>query len=115
MTTFDWVAILAVTLVMEVVTCYLRFNRGLSARRETQFLRRFTFGLRIHHGYVGLFMFAGFWFVPGESVVNVWILWIGAALFLSDVVHHFLVLWPIVGSPEFDLFYPKKQLSDRAA
>jgi len=28
-------------------------------------------------------------------------------LFLSDIVHHFLVLWPITGNPEFDLFYPK--------
>ena len=35
-----------------------------------------------------------------------WVLVIGIALVASDLVHHFLVLWPIVCSPEFDLFYP---------
>ena len=34
---------------------------------------------------------------------------LGAALFLSDMVHHFLVLWPVTGSPQFDLVYPEKR------
>lgn len=35
-----------------------------------------------------------------------WCLVIGLGLFFSDMIHHFLVLWPIVGSPQFDLTYP---------
>ena len=31
---------------------------------------------------------------------------LGAALILSDLVHHYAILWPIVGSPQFDLTYP---------
>jgi hypothetical protein len=30
----------------------------------------------------------------------------GAALALSDLVHHFVVLWLVVGDPEFHLVYP---------
>lgn len=109
MTTSDWIAIAVITLLMEVFTCFLRFNLGWKARRDTRFLAPFTFGLRIHHGYVGLAILAVCWFISGESAVRTWALWIGAGLFVSDVVHHFLVLWPIVGSPEFDVFYPKKK------
>jgi hypothetical protein len=29
----------------------------------------------------------------------------GSALLFSDLAHHFLVLWPTTGSPQFDLFY----------
>jgi hypothetical protein len=32
---------------------------------------------------------------------------IGLGLFFSDVIHHFLVLWPIEGNPQFDLWYPR--------
>ena len=35
-----------------------------------------------------------------------WMLAIGLGLFFSDLIHHFLVLWPVVGSPQFDFFYP---------
>jgi hypothetical protein len=27
-------------------------------------------------------------------------------LIFSDLAHHFIVLWPITGSPEFDIIYP---------
>jgi hypothetical protein len=34
-------------------------------------------------------------------------LWILAfSLIASDLIHHFLVLWPLTGSPHFDLTYP---------
>jgi len=33
------------------------------------------------------------------------LLMIGLALVLSDHIHHFIVLWYFVGSPQFDLFY----------
>ena len=39
-----------------------------------------------------------------------WIWWmrvVGWSLITSDLVHHFLVLWPLTGSPHFDWVYPK--------
>ena len=41
---------------------------------------------------------------PLYPSIALWILAIG--LVVSDLVHHFLVLWPLTGSPQFDLFYP---------
>ncbi|MEY3460173.1 MAG: hypothetical protein RL215_3330, partial [Planctomycetota bacterium] len=30
---------------------------------------------------------------------------VGGGLLVSDLVHHFVVLWLLTGSPQFDLFY----------
>lgn len=35
-----------------------------------------------------------------------YILVIALALFASDMIHHFLILWPITGSPHFHFAYP---------
>jgi hypothetical protein len=32
---------------------------------------------------------------------------VAIGLVISDIIHHFLVLWPVTGSPEFDLRYPR--------
>ena len=73
-----------------------------------------TFGLRIHHSYVGLVMWVlalifdhyqpDFWNIP-TSGTRQWIYAFTLGLIVSDLIHHFLILWPIVGSPQFDLFY----------
>jgi hypothetical protein len=63
-----------------------------------------TLGLRIHHGYIGIFfLLLGIPFPKGIRYA-VWI--VGIGLIVSDLMHHFLVLWPFVGSPQFDLVYP---------
>lgn len=105
MTTALW--ILGLTLAFEGLTCWLRFGRGLTSRNDTRFMARLTGGIRIHHGYVGLVMMAVVAAIPGVAGAE-WAWRIGWALFLSDAVHHFLVLWPITGSPEFDLTYPRE-------
>ena len=66
-----------------------------------------TFGLRIHHGYIGLLMLLGalLWIKSSSSRYH-WIMVFGLSLIFSDLIHHFLVLWPITGSPEFHLVYP---------
>ncbi|MFH1468454.1 MAG: hypothetical protein ABIO70_28955 [Pseudomonadota bacterium] len=95
---------LALAVAMEAVTCLFRFGLGLQATRDTGFLARLTFGLRIHHGYVGLLLILLAALRPG--------LWrnlaliVGVGMLVSDLIHHFLVLWPITGSPQFDLTYP---------
>ncbi len=96
---------LALALVMEAVTLFFRFGLHLESTRDTRFLAGLTFGIRIHHGYVGLLMVL-LAFIParGAALRNGLIL-LGGALLLSDLIHHFLVLWPITGSPEFDLSY----------
>ena len=47
-------AVVLATLIIEAVTCGLRFGLGLQSGRDTSALARWTLGLRIHHGYVGV-------------------------------------------------------------
>ncbi len=95
------------TIVFELITVWFRFGRGLSASRTTASVGRITRGVRIHHGYVGV-VIAG-----GAGAASVFappfaepLLSLAIGLILSDLVHHFLVLWPITGSHEFHLRYP---------
>jgi len=94
--------------VVEALTCVSRFGLKLESTRDTSWLKPWTFGYRIHHGYVGLVLLvvAAFCFTPRDARQNL-LLIVGIALVLSDLCHHFLVLWPITGSPQFDLVYPK--------
>jgi len=98
-----WCLLLAAAI--EILTCLLRFGFHLEASRDTDFLCGITCGLRIHHAYLGLVLIVlGLLFARGP--VLQWSVIVGAALVISDLVHHFLVLWTVTGKPEFQLFYP---------
>ena len=60
--------------------------------------------LRVHHGYIGLLLLPLGWCFPLGIRHALWIIAIG--LIVSDLMHHFLVLWPITGTPQFDFIYP---------
>ena len=102
----DLLWILALTILFEGVTCFFRFGLDMQSTKDTGFLKTLTFGLRIHHGYVGVLMVGVAYLMPTTSPFRGWVLRVGAALVVSDLVHHFLVLWPITGDPHFDLVYP---------
>jgi hypothetical protein len=100
---------LAMTLLWELLTIGLRFGLQLESTRDTRpYICALTCGIRVHHAYVGGAMICvavpvwrARWRRWREST---WVL--GASLVLSDLIHHFMVLWPITGSPEFHLIYP---------
>jgi hypothetical protein len=101
-----WIA--GLTALMEAGTCFGRFVLDVQSTRDTGFVGRLTLGLRIHHGYVGLLLvFLSRRMSSKRSMHRVWGIRFGWALFASDMIHHFLVLWPVTGSPEFDLVYPR--------
>ena len=96
------------TAAIELLTVMLRFGLQLEATRDTaSTVGMLTRGIRIHHGYVGvLFVIAALFCVRIRTALSRWMLVAGIALLGSDLVHHFLVLWLAVGSPEFHLVYP---------
>ncbi|MEM1355138.1 MAG: hypothetical protein AAGH88_09670 [Planctomycetota bacterium] len=103
---------LALTLAFELVTVLFRFGFKLQATRDTaRYVARWSRGLRIHHGYWGvplsLIGLALLLLLPGAVQLAAWAIVIGLALIKSDLIHHFLVLWPITGHHEFHLVYPK--------
>jgi hypothetical protein len=99
---------LGLTFIIELVTIVLRFGLQMESTRDTaSTIGRLTFGIRIHHGYCGLaLMLVAYCLMSRYPRLARWGLIIGLALLLSDLIHHFLVLWPITGSPHFDLTYP---------
>ena len=127
------VSCIVLTLVIECICVICRFGYGWTSTDTTaSTVGRMTFGLRIHHGYIGVLLVAvaatyGWLRGSAESSANDltrsdhtqaeelgirpddWMRWslvIGFALIVSDLIHHFLVLWPLTGSPQFDLVYP---------
>ncbi len=95
------------TFLFELLTVILRFGFSLESSRHTaSTVGVLTMGLRIHHGYIGIAMIIAVWFFKSKPIVFAWILIMGIALFASDMIHHFMVLWPATGSPQFHLVYP---------
>ena len=95
------------TIAIELFTVALRYLLGLQATRDTaSTIGVLTFGLRIHHGYIGVLLLV--LALPAKryarSLASHLVVW-GSALVLSDLAHHVLVLWPIEGSPEFHFWY----------
>lgn len=94
-------------LAIELFTVWVRFGLGLQSTRDTGWVASLTFGLRIHHGYIGVVLIlVGLAVFHDNSGAQNLLLMVGIALAFSDLIHHFLVLWPITGSPQFDFFYP---------
>ncbi len=103
--------IIGLTLLLELVTCVLRFVAGLRAARDTGWLARYTLGFRIHHGYVGLLAIAVGACLIEQGRWRDLLLIAGCSLLLSDLIHHFVVLWITEGAPQFDLRYPNGRAS----
>ncbi|GAB5405945.1 MAG: hypothetical protein Aurels2KO_41760 [Aureliella sp.] len=100
------VACAVLTVVLELVTCGCRFGLGLQSTRDTGWISAFTFGFRIHHGYIGvLFIAVALLAISKAGFLRRLVIVVGAALLLSDLIHHFLVLWPLTGDPQFDIRY----------
>ncbi len=95
------------TLVIEGVTILARFGLQLQSTRDTAFMASLTFGYRIHHGYIGLLMLVVLLLAPqlGGRWHNL-LLALSVSLILSDLIHHFIVLWWLTGDPQFHLRYP---------
>ena len=99
--------ILIATVILETITVVLRFGFELESHRDTaSTIGVLTGGLRIHHGYCGVvIMLLALFIRQQKPTLFRWLTVVGAALILSDLIHHAVVLNFLVGSPEFHLFY----------
>ena len=101
-----WVCLL--TVLFEGITAFFRFGLGWEATRDTKrLIAPLTGQIRIHHAYIGLAMLPFAAALRKKYPVFAFrLLVFGAALFLSDMIHHFCVLKPLTGNSEFYLVYP---------
>jgi hypothetical protein len=98
--------IIITTLIIEMLTLFGRFGLGLQATRDTTILAKFTFGFRIHHGYIGLLLLVIVYCLSLKTPLkhDTALYVVGASLLLSDILHH-LLLWLITGDPELHIKY----------
>ena len=96
------------TIAVEVVTIAGRFVLGVEILSDTpSSMRNLTFGLRVHHSYIGLAGLSLALPLSGALPAHAaWATIIGLALLGSDLIHHFCVLWPLTGHHEFFFSYP---------
>ena len=88
---------LAATALFEVLTCVGRFGLKLRSREIAPRYKKYTFGVRIHHGYVGV-MGVPPAFLPGvDPAAQTLLIAVAAGLILSDLLHHFVVLPLLTG------------------
>jgi hypothetical protein len=98
---------LILTTVIESITLTFRFGLGLQSTRDTAAtVGRLTFGIRIHHGYIGILL-AALYTIPAlkKHPKSKFLLVLGLSLFFSDIIHH-SILYFVTGSSDFDLVYP---------
>ena len=50
---------LALAVAMEAVTVFTRFALGLQTTRDTAYIGTYSWGVRIHHGYLGVLLLPG--------------------------------------------------------
>lgn len=104
---------LFLSVILESITAFWRFGLGVRADTATTFVKRLTFGIRVHHGYIGTLLLFAAWIVREPDYIYNCLLILGGSLAISDFIHHVLVLWPITGSPQFHLKYPRQEESNR--
>ncbi len=94
-------------IAIEALMSWARFGLGLQSTRDTSAIGEFTFGVRIHHGYIGVVLLLIAWRVmKGRAGLRAVSGIVGVAFVVSDLLHHFVVLWMMTGSPQFDFVYP---------
>ena len=65
--------------------------------------------MELFTAYLGILLGCVAWAFPTDWLPIRNICWMIALAFVaSDLMHHFLILWPITGSPEFDIVYPRR-------
>ncbi len=97
---------LTLGLLIEALTAIMRFGFGLEAASPSDLVQACTLGLRVHHCYTGLVCLLLAAVLPRRPELRNVLVVVGASLVLSDLVHHFFVLWPITGHHEFYFVYP---------
>ena len=103
-----WLLVVLLTAGLELLTLVLRFGFQFDWTRDTaETIGLMTLGIRIHHGYCGVVLILLAWSFSQTHPRHAEVIYVvGWSLLLSDAIHHFLVLWPLTGSPQFDFVYP---------
>ncbi|MFH0951969.1 MAG: hypothetical protein V1838_02135 [Patescibacteria group bacterium] len=95
---------LLLAVFFEMVTSLFRFAFYHLVIRFHRTVAILTGGYHVHHAFIGIiFLIIGL-IIADPGVKNIAI-FIGVGLLVSDLLHHFVVLWIVTGQHEFQLRY----------
>ena len=98
---------LIATTLIEAITLVVSFGLEANVAKASD-IGWFTAGIRIHHGFFGILaLLLALACRRWRPVLVPWLIVLGIGLVASDLVHHFLVLWPLFGDPQFSFYYPE--------
>lgn len=103
----SWEIILWTTFILEFITILGRFVLKLKSRdffegyMNKKSLKKIP---HFHHLFIGLIILLIALILDNSLYIN-----LGAGVILSDLVHHFVILWFFIGNPEFHLVYKKSR------
>ena len=102
-----WLIIIT-ALIIEIVTIVGRFGLKISTKNVwiavmKHYNRRHW--VHMHHVFLGLIIAAIAILTDNNLALN-----LGLGVILSDAIHHLVILWPLVGSPEFHIIYKNKAM-----
>jgi len=104
-----WVIIL--TLFFEFLTIFARFIFKMSSKENYIWVMKklkLKFFIHMHHGIIGAIVVIIAFFYPVPFLMT-----IGLAMFFSDAIHHFLVLYYVIGHPEFHVVYKNIKMFEK--
>lgn len=99
----DWSLVIISTIIIEIITLFGRFVFKKSSKENYfKILKKLNarYFIHFHHGFFGVIILLVSYFYGFVFLFN-----LGIGFILSDLVHHFVILWSITGSPEFHLIY----------
>lgn len=99
----NWTFIILLAISLELLTVFVRFKFKIKTKDVLiKIMKHFDLKkiVHFHHGFVGIIIFVIAYFYGLFFWAD-----IGFGILISDAIHHFLVLWPIMGSPEFHVLY----------
>ena len=103
-----WQLILITALVIEAFTIFGRFFFKLSSKEVlTRIMHHYGWRrvFHFHHLFFGLIVVGVAIYLKSDVGIS-----LGWGIALSDVIHHFITLWIIIGDPEFHLIYRNAKL-----
>tara|TARA_R110000868_G_scaffold119469_2_gene317086 strand:+ start:442431 stop:442766 length:336 start_codon:yes stop_codon:yes gene_type:complete len=97
---------IAAAIIFELATIILRFGFKMTSPTHTRPISKVTKGYRIHHGYPGIPLLFAVPLLPAETIISSIVIIFAIMLFLSDFIHHAIILPIFAGSHEFYIKYP---------
>jgi len=99
----DLKIILISAIIIESITIFGRFFLNISSKKVyIRVMKKFKLKrfYHFHHLFTGIIIAVVFYFYYHHFFFN-----LGLGIFLSDLIHHFAVLWIVLKHPEFHVVY----------